>query len=471
MKQTDGIRTQEEETQAAKVAVPLHAQQVPPGPKGEPLLGNARAFQRDALGFLVHVAREYGDIAYYHIFNQAGYSVNHPNYVKRVLQENHMNYDKRAIDYNTMRQIIKRGLLTSDGSEWMRERRLIQPAFHHQRIMNDYMKCMVKAIEEMLERWHLYAKQDQPVDILHEMLRLALSIICNSLFSSEISDSIKKIERSFLAISQYFYDFISFPFIPPYLPIPRNLHFKKALHELDTVIYSIIRERRKTQKDVGDLLSKLLDTHDEDGSYLDDELLRDELLTLLLAGHDTVANSMTWMWYLLSQHPDVEARLHSEVASVLGGRLPTAADMPNLSYSHMVISETLRLYPPVWAMGRRAIKDDMLGEYHIPANSHIFVCSYTTHRHPEFWDDSERFDPERFTPENIKKRPKFAYFPFGGGPRLCIGNNVALLEENLMLSSAIQRFHLEHIPEHKVEKVARITLAPRHGMLMKITKR
>lgn len=303
-------------------------------------------------------------------------------------------------------------------------------------------------------------------------MRLTLRIVGQALFSIDLSDEADTVGQGFSAVRKLLQSYVFRPFPPLSVPTPRNRRLNAAIRSLDGVVQGIIDERRQHNADSGDLLSMLLLARDEEtGEGMNDRQLRDEVMTLLLAGHETTANALTWMWYLLSQHPDVEARLHTELDKVLGGNIPTVDHLPDLKYTRMVIEEALRLYPPVFGFGRKATGEDELGGYYVPANTLIWLSPYVTHRHPDFWQQPEVFDPERFSPESAANRPHYAYFPFGGGPRLCIGSNLAMMEAQLITATIAQRYLLRLVPDHPVEPEVSLTLRPKYGLPMTIHQR
>ncbi|MBE3558192.1 MAG: cytochrome P450 [Ktedonobacteraceae bacterium] len=437
-----------------------------PGPAWYTAFGNTLRMQRDPLHFLLEAARQYGDVVHLSLIFGTFYLINHPDGVKHVLQENNRNYDKNVFDYNILRQLLGRGLLTDDGESWLRQRRLMQPAFHRQRIAA-FGTLMSDATVDMLERWSARAKADEPLDIAQEMVRLTLKIVGQALFDLDLSAETDTVGQAFLTVNRHLSEYLYQPFVPLGVPTPRNRRFWAASRELNQVVDEIIQQRRLRNEDTGDLLSMLLLARDEEtGQGMDDRQLRDEVLTLLLAGHETTSNALSWTWYLLSQHPGVEQRLREELDRVLAGRLPTVNDLPELPYSRMVIEEAMRLYPPAWAFSRNVLKGDEIGGYRIPRGSIVLLCPYTTHRHPAFWHEPERFDPERFAAGQVANRPRYAYFPFGGGPRQCIGNNFALIEAQIILTTVLQRYSLHLAPHAVVQPEPLITLRPRYGLPM-----
>jgi cytochrome P450 len=342
----------------------------------------------------------------------------------------------------------------------------MQPAFHHKRL-SALSTIMTDATSGMLERWQDSTQHGEVLDIAQEMMQLTLRNVGLALLSSDLSDEMDSLGQAFATYRTLLMQYLFMPFPPLSMPTPRNRRLQATIRVLDTVIKGIISERRKQNRDTGDLLSTLLQTRDQEtGEGMTDQQVRDEVMTLLLAGHETTATLLIWTWYLLSQHPEVEDRLHTELDEVLAGQLPTLEHLPRLSYTRMILEETLRLYPSTFSMSRKALTDDEIGGYAIPAKSTILLCPYTTHRHPAFWENPNVFDPERFSPQRAAGRLHFAYFPFGGGPRQCIGNTFALMEAQLILATVAQRYTLRLVSDHKVEPEVLLTIRPRHGLPM-----
>jgi cytochrome P450 len=395
----------------------------------------------------------------------------HPHDVKHVLQENHRNYSKDTYLMHFLRPLLGQGLFTNDGLSWLHQRRLMQPAFHRKQLAT-FGALMTGATGVMLERWHNAAPRDQPVDVTVEMMRLTLRIVGQALFSIDLSDETDTVGQAFTALMTPFTDYIYHPVPPLAVPTPRNRRIQQSIRTLDGVVQQMITEHRRLGSDTDDLLSLLVLARDEEtGEGMNDRQVRDEVMTLLLAGHETTSNALTWTWYLLSQHPDVESRLHAELERVLGGRIPMVEDLPRLVYTRMVLEEALRLYPPAVGFNRKALADDEVGGYVVPANTLIWLSPYTTHRHPDFWEDPDVFDPERFSPERAAGRPHFAHFPFGGGPRLCIGSNFARMEAELILATIAQRYQLRLLPGHQVDPQVLLSMRPRHGLPMMLLER
>lgn len=433
----------------------------PPGPKGVPVLGSLLPFRRDPISFLM-AAREYGDLAYFKLGTQDVYLFSHPDLIRDLLVTNHRNFIKgRGLTW--AQRLLGKGLLTSEGEFHRRQRRLAQPAFHRQRIAS-YGTAMTGHAVRMRDEW----KAGATLDVHEKMMRLTLEIVAKTLFGADVESETAEIAEA-LTVSVEFFNRFLLPFadLMAELPFPSTLRFRKAKARLDATIYRMIEARRSGGKDEGDLLSMLLLARDEEGSgSMTDQQLRDEAMTIFLAGHETTANALTWSWYLLSQHPDAEAKLHAEVDSLLEGRLPTVEDLPKLSYTEKVLAESMRLYPPAWLVGYRAINEYRAGDYILPARSVVLMSQYVMHHDPRYFPDPFRFDPERWTPEAELARPKFAYFPFGGGPRVCIGEPFAWMEGILLIATLAQRWRLRLAPGHPVVLQPLITLRPKDGMPM-----
>jgi len=427
-------------------------------------------FGRDPLRYYPDMHRRYGDVVRFHgPRGSSWFLIAHPDDIEHVFKSKH--YPKGIIT-EPIKSLIGNGLLTSEGDFWRRQRRLAAPAFHRQRLIS-LGAMMAQAGDRAAERWRPAARAGQPVDVAADMMRVTLEIVGRALFSVDVSDEADDVARALPVALEYVNHRSTRPWaLPEQWPTPRNLRFRRALRTLDAIVYRMIEERRRTGEDNGDLLSMLLHARDEDtGERMDDQQLRDEVMTLFLAGHETTAVMLSWTWHLLAQHPAVEQQLHAELDAVLAGRLPTVEDLPSLPYTRMVMEETLRLYPPAWAIGRQSTIEDELRGYYIPRNAPLLISPYVTHRHPEFWEAPERFDPQRFTPDQVASRPRFAYFPFGGGPRICIGNNFALMEGHLLLAVFASRYRLRPAPGHPIVPEPTITLRPKYGLRMMIEER
>jgi cytochrome P450 len=443
------------------------AAQVPPGPRGNVVLGSIGDIYRDRLRFVLDVAGTYGDVARYRVAHMRMYQVSSPEGVGRILHDNHRNYSKDVATFGTLKLFLGNGLFTSDGEFWRRQRRLAQPAFHRRRIAA-FGGLMTDATLEMLDRWRPYADQGQPLDVGAEFSRLTMEVATRALFSTSVEGDISTIGGAIATLLDDVTFRFTFPFYPPLrVPTPRNRRFLAARAALDEVVYGIISERRQRPGEHDDLLVLLMEARDEEtGEGMSDKQLRDEVITLFLAGHETTANALTWASYLLSTHVAVAHRLQAEVDEALEGGIPTASDLPRLPYTRMVIDETLRLYPPAWITNRRAIEADTVCGNRIPADAMVSISPYVTHRDPKLWENPEGFDPDRFSPERAAGRPHYAYFPFGGGPRQCIGKGFALMEATLVLALLYQRCKMHLVPGRKIETEALATLRPRYGMWM-----
>jgi cytochrome P450 len=462
-------------TQAAQEKREKKGTRRPEGLPGHFLLGNIPEIRRDPLKFLEELVRQRGDVSRFRFMWLEGYLVNHPDYIRRILVDNHRNYNKQNLANQMLRPVLGNGLLLSEGEFWLRQRRLIQPSFHKQRIQG-FGEIMARATADMMQRW-AGLDPEKPLDMDREMMRLTLTIVGMALFSLDLSGESETVGKSFSYINQFISERARTVLVPPLgLPTPANRRFHKARRQLVEVVQEIITERRAAiHRDQGggdDLLAMLLEARDEEtGEGMTDQQIQDEVMTLLLAGHETTANALTWTWYLLSQNPEAEQKLHAELDEVLEGKMPGMADLGRLRYTQMVVKEALRLYPPAWILSRNAVEADTLGDFYVPAGTVVDVSPYLMHRHPGFWDEPLRFDPERFTPERAEKRPQYAYFPFGGGPRLCIGRDFAIVEAQIILAAAASRFQMRLAPGHPVGIDPLITLRPLGGMPMLVRPR
>lgn len=447
----------------------MSTQTSPPGPRsfipGLQLL----AFSRDPLEFLTNVTRRYGDVARFTNGAQDYVVINHPDYIKDVLVTHNADFMKGR-GLQRAKRLLGEGLLTSEPPLHRRQRRLAQPAFHKSRIAT-YASMMVDYTLRMeRERW----RTGQTLDIAQEMMHLTLAIVGKTLFDTETEAEAEEVREALTATMESFTRFmLPFAELLDRLPLPATRRFEQARARLDAIIYGMINERRGSSEDRGDLLSMLIMAQDEeeDGQGMTDEQLRDEAMTIFLAGHETTANALTWTWYLLSQHPEVEAKLHAEVDAVLNERPPGHDDLPALRYTEMVLAESMRLYPPAWILGRRALKDYEVGGFHIPAGSIVVLSPYVMHRDARYFPEPERFDPERWRTEAKEARPAFSYFPFGGGPRRCIGEGFAWMEGILVIATLARAWRMRLIPGHVVQTQPMVTLRPKHGMRMKIERR
>jgi cytochrome P450 len=451
-------------TTQAQVGAALPTQgRVATGPQGCFLFGSVSEFRKDAIGFLTRAVRDHGDFVKLDLVRTV-YLLNHPNYVQHVLHDRHVNYRKSFV-YDRMRPLVGNGLLTSEGDFWKRQRRLAQPAFHRQRLTG-FADLMVARTGEMLERWAPRAAAQEVVNVHSEMMALTLGIVGDALFGVDVTGKSKEVGQALTTTLEITNDrFQQLFLLPKAVPTPQNVRFNGALAVLDRLVNDVIAERRGSTQGKDDLLGMFMEIKDaETGESMNDAQLRDEVMTMVLAGHETTANALAWTFYLLSKAPAVARKLQTEVAAVLEGRTPGIADLPKLELTTAIINEAMRLYPPAWLIGREAIEDDVIDRYPIKAGQAVVLCAYTTHRHPKFWDNPQGFDPDRFLAPASAQRPKLAYFPFAAGPRMCIGNAFAMMEMQLVLASIAQRYQLDLVPGFEAEMDPNVTLRPAEGI-------
>lgn len=434
----------------------------PPGPKGLPLAGNALQFQRDPLGFIRQMERTYGRMATIHLGKNPFVLCFRPEHVRYFLTEQQRNFTKMNQNgTGNLRFLLGDGLLTSEGDFHRQQRRLVQPAFHRSRI-EGYADAMVRLTEEMLDGWSV----GQEVNIAHEMQQLTLRIILNALFNLDSREQAARLGAAFNQIINNGNRRLgSRRRLRIDLPFTRYHKLLEAKRTLDTFVYDLIAQRRKEGRDYGDVLSMLLEAQDE-GNSMTDKQVHDQVLTFVAAGHETAQNTLSFTFYLLAQHPDVREKLLAELHSVLRGRAPTAQDLPNLPYLEWVINEAWRVYPPAWTQGRRSIEAFDLDGYHFPAGTVVIFSQWVLHHLPDIWGDPDTFRPERWDPASAAKLPQFAYFPFGGGSRICIGMPFAQMETKLLLATILQRYSPRLKPGYTLELQPRVTIRPRHGMPM-----
>jgi cytochrome P450 len=447
----------------------------PPGPTDILPYAMARKFLQDPLKTLINISRTYGDIAHFKFGRQNVYFINHPDYIEDVLVTNYKNFIKSR-GLQVSRRLLGNGLVTSEGEYHDRQRHLIQPTFYPKRIKS-YADVMIKQALNVSSSW----RNGTVIDIHKEMTHLTLAIICKTVLGYDVKPEVDEVGDALLTCMNYF-NRLLMPFgeLIEKIPIlPINKGFRQAKTKLDSIVYRMINEHRtkldKSQEKEDDLLFTLLQAQDEEAGIgrMTDQQLRDEVMTIFLAGHETTANALTWTLYLLSEHPTIEKRLQEEIYSILGDdRISvTADDVPKLEYTQKIVTESLRLYPPAWALGRQAINDYEVGGYTIPKGSIILMSQYVLHRNPRYFHEPDRFYPDRWTEEFKKQLPRFTFFPFGGGIRGCIGEPFAWLEAILLLATICRQWKMKHVPSHKVVLKPLITLRPKYGMCMKITKR
>lgn len=445
----------------------------PPTQPASLIGGHLRAFWRDRTGFLTKQAA-LGDVTYFRMGPQPVFFLNHPDLIRDLFVVNADKFVKgRALQRSKV--LLGEGLLTNEGAAHLRQRRMIQPAFHRSRIA-EYARSMVEYADKTADSWN-----DGDIrDIDKEMMHLTLEIVGKTLFNANVADNASEIGSAMTTMVELF-NFLVLPFSEylEKLPLPQSRRFKKARKTLDRVMYGIINERRRSGEDAGDLLSMLLLAQDEDdGTTMTDEQIRDEALTLFLAGHETTANAMTWTWYLLSQNSDAEAKLHAELDRVLGSdedeptlRVPTMDDLPNLKYTEAVFAESMRLYPPAWAIGRNVAAEHEFGGYRAVPGTLILTSPYVMHRDARFWENPDEFIPERWETQSVKEAgQQNIYFPFGGGVRRCIGESFAWTEGILLIATIARKWKLSLVPDQKIGLQPQITLRPKFGMRMKVEK-
>jgi len=410
--------------------------------------------------FFRTIAEEYGDIVRYRPAPDTAYLINHPDYVRHVLVDNNRNYSKETRSNQIFDTVVADGLLTSEGETWRKQRRLMQPSFHHSRLAPlDGM--IAESTDAMLGRWRRAHEAGQPIDVAREMAALTLTITTRALFGVILGDQVREIGEMVNRAARF-------------LEKPSDPRVKQSMDELNGVVDGIIQERRRDFRDGGDLLSSMMMAQDDDGAgAMNDEQLRNQVMTLMLAtlmlaGYETTASALTWTWYLLSQNPGAHQRLRQEARTVLNGRSPRYADLERLPQAGNVFSEGLRLFPPAWTLGRRALAEDEIGGYYVAPGTVIAICIYTLHRHPAFWDRPDEFEPDRFSAANSAARHKFAYIPFGAGPRQCIGNTLGLMEGSLIIANVAQQFELRLMPGTNVAPQAIFVLRPARDLMMSL---
>jgi cytochrome P450 len=438
-----------------------------PQVRGLPVVGNLPEFRFRRLELYLRIARECGDMGTYRVGPRTIVLLNSAELAHQMLVEQAEAFEKPAILRVLAGPVLGNGLLTSANSFHRRQRRMVAPAFQHRRIAA-YADIMADYAEHIQELWPAGAT----VDVSREMMRLTLWIVGKTLFDADVLGEAEELGHALdIALRNFNSQLSAFVPVPPTWPTPRNRRSARAIERLDETVYRIIRERRAKGDDRGDLLSMLLQTrYEDDGSLMTDQQVHDEAMTLFLAGHETTANALAWSWYLLAQHPSIYARMRAEVQEMLGNRTPEYADLQKLPYSLQVLKEAMRLFPPAPAIGREAARDVELGGHRIPAGTTVVISPYALHRRPDYFPHPERFDPDRWTPENEATLPRHAYLPFGGGPRICIGNHFALMEGHIVLATLAQRVRFELVGRQRIVPEPLITLRPRYGIRMNVKR-
>ena len=433
-----------------------------PGPKGHWLKGNLREFAADRLGFLSRIARDHGDVVAIRFLHRKIIVVNHPDLIEEVLVTRNRQFIKHFA-LRLAKPTLGEGLLTSEGDFWRRQRRLSQPAFHREKVAN-HARVMVEFAERMLAGW----SDGMRLDVQEAMMRLTLEIVAKCLFDADVSGDSADASAAMETVLHCFTARVNATIKwPIFVPTPSNLRLKRAKARLDRIVYDVIAARRASKEDRGDLLSMLLQAADpveDGGAGMTDLQLRDEAMTLFMAGHETTANTLAWIWFLLSTHPEVEAKLHAELDAILPDRSPTFDDLPRLIYTEQVVTEALRLYPTVWLVGREAIEPTEVGGHPVPVGTTVYMSQWVLHRDPRFFEDPLAYRPERWSDGLARKIPRYAYFPFGGGPRICIGNAFAMMEATLLLAAISRRFRVRVIDPDGVVPLPTMTLRPVGGI-------
>ena len=439
----------------------------PPGPRGRFLLGNLPDFARDILGFVTFCAREYGDVTRLRLGKYDAYLLNHPDLVDEVLRKQRENFVKHRFFWRHVTAIFGTGLLTSEGEFWLRQRRLAAPAFHPDRIAA-YGGVMVAYSDRLVDGW-----RDGEVRNVHEdMMRVTMEIVSKTLFDADVETDVDELGRAFEIVLREIAGRFRRPFkIPDWIPTPGNLRYRRGVRRLERLVFRILAERRADPRDRGDLLSLLMSARDDDGNAMSDAQLRDELVTIFLAGHETTAIALSWTLHLLAQHPLVRDRLVKELFDQLDRRPATVDDLPNLPFADAVVKEGIRLFPPAYVLGREAVADCEIGGWKIPRGATVFMSPWVIHRDARWFASPEKFLPERWLDGLAARLPRFAYMPFGGGPRICIGDRFATMEAVLILATVARRYRLERTSEAEIVPFPSITLRPEGGVWMRLVQR
>jgi cytochrome P450 len=441
---------------------------LPPGPKGHFLLGSSPDFKRDQLEFYAACARQYGDVVPLRLGPRRALLIYHPDAVEEVLVTRSRDFIKSP-GVRLLRRLLGDGLLLSEGDFWLRQRRLVQPAFHRQRVAA-YGEVMTSLAARRMAGW----KDGDVIDVHAEMMGLTQAIVAKTLFDADVADESYAVGHASNVLMEDFGARLGslLQLLPDWLPTPANLRAGRAIRRLNQVVYRMIGARRRGGDDRGDLLSILLQARDaDDGSRMTDRQVRDEVMTLFMAGHETTAVALSWTWYLLSEHPTVAARLAEELRAAVGDRAPAVTDLPRLKYTEMVVTESMRLYPPAYGVGRQATRPTEIAGYSVAPGVIVIIPTFVVHRDPRWFEEPETFRPERWANDLARRLPRFAYFPFGGGPRQCSGTGFAMMEAILLLATITQRFRLTMVPGQRVIPTPYVTLRPEPGIRMLLTRR
>jgi cytochrome P450 len=449
-----------------------------PGPRGVALWQSLRRLRYNPLGEYQALRVQFGDVVRLSTLPHAVYLLSHPDAVQYVLRDNARNYRKGVL-FKPIEALQGQGLLTSEGEHWLRQRRLVQPAFHRRQLAT-FAEVMVDEARAVVQEWRQAGQTGTPVNVAERMNRLTFNVV-GRVVLGVAPDTLEEYSRQLKAIAlrllQYMHDRATHPWaLPAWIPTPRNRQFRRAVAVYDALVQQIISARRhalqSARAPATDMLALLLAASDDtSGEGMSDRQLRDEVITFIGAGAETSAHALSWTWYLLAQHPAIASRVHAELDTVLGGRPPTLHDLPHLPYSRQVLDEALRLYPPSVVLPRQANAADTISGYGVPQDAVVVISQYIIHRHPDFWSAPEQFQPERFTPAQAARRHRFAYIPFGEGPRMCIGQAFALMEMHLVLATLAQAYTLQVVPERPVVPELAVTLRPRDGLWMTVHTR
>lgn len=450
---------------------------LPPSAEGETFIGSARDFANDPLAFFEEYIPKYGELfqiksIFFRFISQFErvVIVSNPDMVKHIMQDNNRNYIK-SFGYRVLKVLLGEGLLTSEGDFWRKQRKLIQPGFHRERL-SSFVHIYADLGQELVDKWN-QVEDGADVDVSKDFMVTTLNIVSRSMFSTDVADAMEVVNREFDYANERLIERIKNPFpMPLWMPLPNTVREKNSYESIKNVVAEIIEKRRSSNQKYDDLLAMLMEIEDADtGEKMSNQQIQDEVITIFLAGHETTAVALTWLAHCLDENPEVIEGLLEEEKKVLNGRVPTIDDLRSLEYTRMVIDETLRLYPPAWIIGRHSLGSDKLGAYDIPKDTNCLIPVYYIHRDPKHWEEPLKFKPERFSKENSKGRHKFAYFPFGGGPRLCIGNNFALMEMQVIIPMIVRAFKLNKSKNFKVKKDPLITMRPTPHMKMTVGKR
>lgn len=453
-------------------ATPTSIAQTPPGPRGYPILGILPRIWRNPLRFFEEVAEECGPVARMGVGKFTLYLISGPDEIQHILHDNWRNYWK-GDGLDAAKIVMGEGLATSTGKLWQRQRRLIQPGFSSKQVATQ-LPCVLRRTSALLDAWSAYAESGKAFDLAPEMQHLTLRIICEGMFGADVTHEQEDAISQATLVACAYIDYAAWSFIkvPRSVPTPRNVRFKRALRLLDDTVYGIVNARRASGAETTDMLGRLLSARDPDtGEAMSDRQLRDEVMTLFVAGHETPANCLAWTLHLLTQHPTIAEQVRVELAEVLGGREPTPEDLPKLELLERVFKESLRIYPPGWVIVRTPYEDDVLGGFAVPRGAPLLISQYVVHRSPKYWERPEVFDPDRWLPERVASRPRYSYFPFGGGIRVCLGNTFAMLMMKSILAGVLQRYDVRAVSGHEVVPQPSVTLRPRHGVRVTLEKR